>query len=293
MADPETCSFLEKHGLARLIERFADEGIGLADFSFLRQNYTDLHGLLPTLRDRIDFIKATTENNTKSTQVDMEPRIVPREGLLSICSKYDYGRKFMQSYTIKDGKREYTPESRKYLKKAVVEHFFVLTRGRITHQHFTEMVQIILEELPDEDARTWYVPVFKNKSAGGFLYNTYRYMQSTDKRFKKTPEQQDEPGPSHSFKHQLWDNMNADQKAKCQAAKHQLKVTGYSDSGMITMCWKQCFPLRRHEAMIGKIVFNDWEVLGHFDDVHNLVSHVNHYSGCLSLFLTLWALDQL
>lgn len=82
MADPETCSFLEKHGLARLIERFADEGIGLADFSFLRQNYTDLHGLLPTLRDRIDFIKATTENNTKSTQVDMEPRIVPREVIL-------------------------------------------------------------------------------------------------------------------------------------------------------------------------------------------------------------------
>lgn len=278
MADEKTVSFLKKHGLHRLVPVFQREKLLLTDFNYLRNNPSELHILLPAMRDRIDFTRAVIETNTKKIQADMDPRIVPRESLTEIFKKSIDGKKFLDAYKIIDGKREYPPDSRKILRKVLVEYFFVLTKGHISNQHFLEMVQIITDELPDEDPRTWYTPAGKKngkmaKSASGFLYNTYRYLQQTDKRYKTTSQpDENEAGTSDSNTQLAWEELNAEQKTNCVAAKNKLKVTSYSDSCTITASWKQSFALRRHEAVTGQIKFNDWEVLSHFENIYELVS---------------------
>ncbi|XP_062557244.1 uncharacterized protein LOC134222117 [Armigeres subalbatus] len=272
MADNATSSYLKLHGLDRLVAIFAEQEIQLPDFSFLRNNPAELQQLLPKLRDRIDFMKVV-EHNTKSTQADLEPPIICRETLIEICSKNDFGRAFLDGYRNVNGKREYSPDSRVFLKKALVEHFFRLNKGHITHNNFMEMVQTIRNELPDEDVRTWYVPQMRNKSGGGLLYNRYRYIQHTDKRFKQSQHEVEESGPSRSFQNSSWETLSSDEKERCEAAKHKLQVTGYSDSENITTAWKQSFSLRRKEALAGQIKFREWEVLVHFDNVHELVNY--------------------
>lgn len=138
--------------------------------------------------------------------------------LLEICSKYPEGRLFLDTYKVENEKKMYPPESRNDLKKAMVEHFFQLTKGHITHNHFMEMVQTIINELPDEDPRTWYVPSFQKKSAGGLLYNRFRYVQHTDKRFRRTSDSTvgsvGQSGIPKEFS--TWQTMTSTDKTVCE-----------------------------------------------------------------------------
>lgn len=79
MADNNTVLFLKNHGLERLTEIFVREELKLSDFQFLRDHPEELQQLLPKLRDRIDFLKAATDNVSRAVQVDLEPPIVCRE----------------------------------------------------------------------------------------------------------------------------------------------------------------------------------------------------------------------
>lgn len=119
-------------------------------------------------------------------------------------------------YKVENEKKIYPPESRNMIKKAMIEHFYQLTKGHITHNHFMEMVQTIVNELPDEDPRTWYIPALQKRSAGGLLYNRYRYVQQIDKRFKRTSGSSFDPdvGQSETPKDvSTWQTMTSSDKA--------------------------------------------------------------------------------
>lgn len=156
---------------------------------------------------------------------------------------------------------------------AMVEYFCKLTKGHITHNHFMEMTQTIINELPDEDPRTWYTPAVQNKTAGGMLYNRYRYIKQHDHRYKQQkPAVEPVPETSQKIPQTAWDKMSFEERSLCEAAKTKLLVTGYSESDIITKCWRESFPLRRKEALSGKIIFKDWEVLAHYANIHDLIN---------------------
>lgn len=79
MADNNTVLFLKNHGLERLTEIFVREELTLSDFRFLREHPEELQQLLPKLRDRIDFLKAASDNTSRGVQADLDPPIVCRQ----------------------------------------------------------------------------------------------------------------------------------------------------------------------------------------------------------------------
>lgn len=109
---------------------------------------------------------------------------------MELLQQYESGRLFLNQYKIENGKRIYSAESRNYIKKALVDHYFRHGKGHISARQFLEMVQMVVEELPDEDPNIWYcVPLTDESSAKpskrGLLYTRYRYITQTNKQYRK------------------------------------------------------------------------------------------------------------
>lgn len=107
--------------------------------------------------------------------------------LVDILQQYESGRLFLDQYKNENGKRIYSADSRNHIKKALVDHYFRLGKGHISMHQFHEMVQLIVDELPDEDPSIWYClpPADSSLSARGLLYTRYRYVSQTNKQYRK------------------------------------------------------------------------------------------------------------
>lgn len=107
------------------------------------------------------------------------------------------------------------------MKEAVVQHYFEKGRGQITSSVFSQMVKIILMELPDEDPHTWYNPSVKNQAANGLLYTRYRYLLQHDRRYRK-----DNPTAKLSSSMHLetvastWEHMTEAERDTCYCKLH-------------------------------------------------------------------------
>ncbi|XP_062552649.1 uncharacterized protein LOC134217837 isoform X2 [Armigeres subalbatus] len=98
-------------------------------------------------------------------------------------------------------------------------------------------------------------------------------MAMHDHRYKQQkPAVEPVPETSQKIPQTAWDKMSFEERSLCEAAKTKLLVTGYSESDIITKCWRESFPLRRKEALSGKIIFKDWEVLAHYANIHDLIN---------------------
>lgn len=153
---------------------------------------------------------------------DVNFAIILFQNLLEICERSEAGRKFLNIYSSNAGDNLNTPECRKYIKDAVVEYFFVLKNGKITSSEFSQMVQIICNQLPNEDPKTWYTPKMENKAPGGLLFTRYKYILQNDKRFKKhtasssalTPKLEQQPGDTKQD-HEQWNKLSVDERDQC------------------------------------------------------------------------------
>ncbi|XP_055542580.1 uncharacterized protein LOC129728189 [Wyeomyia smithii] len=199
--------------------------------------------------------------------------------LLKICERSESGRKFLDIANNDNESNLSTPECREYIIDAVVEHFFVLGKGKILASDSTKMVQIICNQLPHEDPRTWYIPKSQNQAAAGLLFTRYKYMQQHDTRFKKgiynptaaTAENEQQPESPKRFEDQ-WNQLSAEERDQCQAAKIKLNIIGFDRKEEIMNLWITSYPLRRFQSVTGKLAFGDWDVLTYYVDVHQLIS---------------------
>ncbi|XP_055523354.1 uncharacterized protein LOC129717469 isoform X2 [Wyeomyia smithii] len=141
------------------------------------------------------------------------------------------------------------------------------------------MVQIICNQLPHEDPRTWYIPKSQSQAAAGLLFTRYKYMQQHDTRFKKgiynptaaTAENEQQPESPKRFEDQ-WNQLSAEERDQCQAAKIKLNIIGFDRKEEIMNLWITSYPLRRFQSVTGKLAFGDWDALTHYADVHQLIS---------------------
>lgn len=106
------------------------------------------------------------------------------ETLKNIYCRYESGRVFIEMYKNVDGIKIYPSEARKYIKITLLERVFRIYKGHISHLIYEEIVQTILNELPDEDRRVWYTPHSSTNCAGGLLYGRYCYLKQNDKRYR-------------------------------------------------------------------------------------------------------------
>ncbi|XP_058831752.1 uncharacterized protein LOC131690190 isoform X2 [Topomyia yanbarensis] len=206
--------------------------------------------------------------------VSREPQL-HRESLLEICKLDDMGRKFLEQYRIEDGKRIYSAESRKYIKNSIVEYFLRIGQGHISAQIFTKMVQIILDELPDEDPRIWYNPSINGMASGGLLYTRYRYLTQKDKRYRV---QKGDPIVPHATSvleqaERCWNELSESAQMECFAAKHKLMDAVNMHRVEIHDAWKNSFPIRRYEAVTKKLRLDEWVVLASFEEIHELIRY--------------------
>lgn len=271
----ETDEFLISNKLAHLVPSFREAEVTVQDFSFLRKNSDVLKDFLPKLRDRIDFYKALQERMTsQGTQVSMEPMIKSPISLLDVCSHSTHGKIFVDMYVDEQGIKKFSADCRKHIKEAVVDYYFRLCKGHITQPTFFEMVSLITAELPFEKPRTWYAPSVGKGTASGLLYTKYRYLQQHDKRFKSEEQQ---PVISKMIinaevSRKKWEDMTEAEKNKCKGAKNKINSIGFNRRTEIFELWAQTYPLRRYEAVTGKLSFTDWELFKHFDSMYELIS---------------------
>ncbi|XP_058831748.1 uncharacterized protein LOC131690189 [Topomyia yanbarensis] len=226
--------------------------------------------------------KPKLDRNAKSK--DSMPEYAPlepipimrhRESLLEICKWHEMGRKFLEHYRIENGKRIYSAVSRKYIKNAIVEYFLRIGKGHIAAQTFTTMVQIILDELPDEDPRIWYNPPFNGMSPGGLLYSRYRYLTQKDKRYRN---QKSDPVVPHAASvleqaERCWNGLSKEAQMDCTDAKVKLRHAANMNKSEIYSAWKTSFPIRRYEAVTKGLRLDEWEVLASYEEIHELISY--------------------
>ncbi|XP_058820707.1 uncharacterized protein LOC131682911 [Topomyia yanbarensis] len=274
MANQATEEFLRQNHLIHLINPFKDANITLDDFEYLRQNTAELQQFVPILRDRIDFVNSLKKRvSDKETQVNLDRPFDPRE-TLQICKRYDSGKMFLAMYVQKDGTKLFQPACRKFIKVTVVEHFYRSGKGHISHQNFVEMLNLIKQELPEEHDQIWYSAASMGTASGGLLYSRCRYLQQHDLRYRKEKKRL----ISHSTTvaeqfTKAWDTLSNEDQNHCLSAKLRLKDIGYNNTAEIVSAWKTSFPLRRYEAVSGKLKFLDWDVLDHFGETLDLVSY--------------------
>ncbi|XP_058831744.1 uncharacterized protein LOC131690187 isoform X2 [Topomyia yanbarensis] len=206
---------------------------------------------------------------------DCERPLRNRETLVEICQWHESGRKFLEQYRIENGKRIYSADSRKYIKTALVEYFFKSGKGRITDQNFTTMVQIILDELPDEDPRIWYIPPSGGLTAGGLLFARYKYLMPKNKQFHVQKSDPVVPHATAVFKQEErhWKGLSKEAQLDCSVAKRKLKKCSNMNRADIITAWKDSFPLRRYEAVTKTIRLEEWEVLASYEDITELISY--------------------
>ncbi|XP_055550403.1 uncharacterized protein LOC129732951 [Wyeomyia smithii] len=223
MADQAARESLECHGLARIQGNLGNAGVKFEDFWYFKANIGELQCILPDLRDRMDFLRCLKYIVAdKECQTNLPAPICAHESLLSICERSESGRKFLDIVNNNNESNICTPECRKYIKDAVVEYFLVLKNGKIFASDFTQMAQIICNQLPREDPRTWYTPRTQNQAAGGLLYTRYKYVQQHDTRFKKSvkhpsaaaPVIEQQTGNTTQFQDH-WNLLSVDERDQC------------------------------------------------------------------------------
>lgn len=143
---------------------------------------------------------------------------------MEICELHETGRKFLEQYKKENGKRIYPAESRKYIKNAVVDYFYRCSNGHIVSQTFPRMVQIILDELPDEDPGIWYIPKDNNHAAAGLLYTRYKYLLQKDynSRAQKNSAVVAAPAAAKVPADHLWIDLPESEQLKCSGEMNGL-----------------------------------------------------------------------
>lgn len=77
---------------------------------------------------------------------------------------------------------------RYHVRNSLVEHYYPICEGSITDPWLTQMRDIVMDELPDEDPESWYVAAAAGQPARGLLYDRYRTYRKGMR--KKAREQQ-------------------------------------------------------------------------------------------------------
>ncbi|XP_053688212.1 uncharacterized protein LOC128737566 isoform X2 [Sabethes cyaneus] len=198
-----------------------------------------------------------------------------RESLLEICEVHETGRKFLEQYKKENGKRIYPAESRKYIKNAVVDYFYRCGNGHIVSQTFPRMVQIILDELPDEDPGIWYIPKDNNHAAAGLLYTRYKYLLQKDynSRSQKNSNTVVAPAATEVPAEQTWLDLPENEQLKCSAAKRKLQNVSNIDKIEVHAAWRDSFPLRRYEVVSKKLRLEEWSVLASLEENNALINY--------------------
>ncbi|XP_065091846.1 uncharacterized protein LOC135712733 [Ochlerotatus camptorhynchus] len=213
----------------------------------------------------------------QSNNATEKPQLITGQfKLVDLLQQYESGRLFLDQYKIENGKRIYSADSRNQIKKAVVDHYFRLGRGHISTHQFREMVQLIVDELPDEDPNIWYcVPnADLSLSPRGLLYTRYRYISQTNKQYKK---QKDDVVVHYSRvlaqqAKDTWEALNGIDQTACLVAKAKLKEIENVDAKEVINAWKASYPLRRYEATMGLLQLNEFQSLTKFERVHDLIT---------------------
>lgn len=80
MADITAHEFLKHHGLERIECLLRTAGIRFDDFWYLKANIIELQGIMPNIRDRMDFIRSLNNNVAdKECQVNLPAPICMHE----------------------------------------------------------------------------------------------------------------------------------------------------------------------------------------------------------------------
>lgn len=80
MADKEAVDFLEQNGLEQLISPLRKAKIRRQDFAYFKEHIVELQTVIPSLRNRIDFIQSLRNSKTeKACQADLAETICSHE----------------------------------------------------------------------------------------------------------------------------------------------------------------------------------------------------------------------
>lgn len=299
-ADPKLLEHLKRHKLTHLTSLLVEAEITSKDLVHFRKNPMLVTGVLPKVRDQLDFTKSlknVTVERASQTVLTFFKDLANTSNvtLTQICELYTEGQKFLHAYNKPDGtKAELTDPMRYLIRNALVEHYYTICEGSVTDPWLEQMRAIVINEFPDEDPESWYVAAKDGVPASGFLFDRYRTYRramrkkalgllnqnSEDrgrvavKRKRKRPGMPDPvdenpPKPLES----LWNTLTAEERNVNQAAKIKLNGMGFSDGEAVKMAWEASYHLRRHEAITGVLQLAEWDVMKHFNDTASLLTY--------------------
>lgn len=296
--DPRLLEHLNRHKLTRLVSLLAEAEITSKDLVKFRRNPTLVSGVLPKVRDQLDFtdsLRNVTIDQGAQTDITFFKDLGNTNNvtLTQICELNTNGQKFLRAYIRPNGtKAPITDPMRYHVRNALVEHYYPICEGSITDPWLTQMRDIVMAELPDEDPESWYVAAADGQPASGLLYDRYRTYRkgmrkkareqqgqnlvnqhsASVKKKRKRPEVQDPAPESQPKPESQWTALTAEEKNVNTAAKLKLSGMGFSDEAAVKMAWAQSYSLRRHEAVTGVLNLTEWDVLKHFTDTAALVT---------------------